>query len=300
MKRLAVTCLGGVLAAGLVVAAPRAQDGTACEVAGARDPNTKQLTGGLKCSKPNAAAQQSAAQASGQSGAAGTQPATPAAAPQSTAKKFPYPGEAPSAADQPDAPAVAPAGTAAPQSTAKRFPYPGETPSAADQPDAPPVGAGAGAQRKTPQAYPGDPDAAKAAGEAADGFSSSSSSSSDDSAGPMTDEGSSGEETPVPSRRKKLKKIDPQTPKDREAEDLDVADFYMKLGNYVAAYGRSKDAVNVKPDDPFAQFALAEAARKLGKQDEAREHYGLCLKLDPGPKEQKASERALAELTAKR
>jgi hypothetical protein len=41
---------------------------------------------------------------------------------------------------------------------------------------------------------------------------------------------------------------------------------------------------------------LAEAARKLGKLDEAMEHYKTCLKLDPIPKEKKVAEKALKEM----
>ena len=103
---------------------------------------------------------------------------------------------------------------------------------------------------------------------------------------------------PDKSSRRKLPKIDPQTPEARESEDLDVAEFYTKDGNFKAAYARAQDAVSIMPDDPFAQFALAEAARKVGKPEEAREHYDKVLKLDPNPKQQKAAQQALAELGA--
>ena len=251
----------------------RAQDGTSCEVTASKILDARERTvATLKCSRPTTAAQQSAAQADGQ---------TPGALPPANpAKRFPFPGEDPSAAEQPVAPL--------PQST-----EPPDTPGTAEPQRKP---------KTPPPAYPGDPDAGKAA-DPEDGFSSSSSSSSgaDSGAGPMTDAGSSGDTTDaVPYRRKKLKKVDPQTPRDREAEDLDVADFYMKAGNFSAAYARAKDAVTLQADDPFAQFALAESARKLGKADEAREHYAQCLKLDPAPKEMKAAQRGLAELTASR
>lgn len=198
-----------------------------------------------------------------------------------------------------------------PKSTAQQFPFPGEEPAAAAKspvaaPEAPSSGQNGPAKSGLP-AYPGDPDAPAAA--PSDSSSSSSSSGSDfdpnadspetGSAGPLKDAGSSGDTTPVPIvRRKKLLKVNPQTPESRAAEDLTVAEFYQNDGNYAAAYLRAKDAVEIQPDDPYSHFAMAEAARKLGKRDEAKEQYEQVLKLDPIPKQKKASELALAELGA--
>ena len=94
--------------------------------------------------------------------------------------------------------------------------------------------------------------------------------------------------------------MNPETPESRASNDLTVADFYWKDGNFLGAYNRAKDAVEYQPDDPNTHFALAEAARKLGKADEARQQYAQVLKLDPIPKQLKASQRALAELGAPR
>ena len=88
-----------------------------------------------------------------------------------------------------------------------------------------------------------------------------------------------------------------QSPEEREAEDLSIAHFYTQSGDLQGAYLRSKDAVNTIPDDPDAHFALAEAALKLNKRDEAIAEYNACLKLDPGDKEAKAARKALARLT---
>lgn len=84
---------------------------------------------------------------------------------------------------------------------------------------------------------------------------------------------------------------------DREAEDLRVAKFYQQDGNYRGAYGRAQDAVSLFDDDAEAHFALAEAARKLGKLDEAEKNYRRVLQLDPFPKTKKATEKALQEMT---
>lgn len=91
-----------------------------------------------------------------------------------------------------------------------------------------------------------------------------------------------------------------QTPTEREAEDVQVAQFYQNDGNYVGAYGRAKDAVALAADDPDAHFLLAEAARKLGKLDEALTNYKECLKLDPVPKEKRAAEKAIKEMSGGR
>jgi Tfp pilus assembly protein PilF len=93
--------------------------------------------------------------------------------------------------------------------------------------------------------------------------------------------------------------VTPETPESRAAEDLTVADFYQNDGNFKGAYDRAKDAVQNQPDDPYSHFALAEAARKLGKLDEAKSEYALVLKLDPVPKQEKASKMALAEMMGK-
>jgi len=91
-------------------------------------------------------------------------------------------------------------------------------------------------------------------------------------------------------------KVKVQTADDREAEDLDVAKFYLDSGDLNGAYLRMQDAVKTVPDDPDAHFALAELAQKLGRKEEAIAEYNACLKLDPTDKEKKDSTKALARL----
>jgi Tfp pilus assembly protein PilF len=67
--------------------------------------------------------------------------------------------------------------------------------------------------------------------------------------------------------------------------------------NYRGAYSRATDAVAIASEDPNTQFALAEAARKLGKLDEALTHYKKCLTLDPTPKVKKSAEKAVKEMS---
>jgi Tfp pilus assembly protein PilF len=90
-----------------------------------------------------------------------------------------------------------------------------------------------------------------------------------------------------------------KTTDQQEAEDVSVAAFYMNDGNFAGAYMRGKDAVTLDESDPQAHLALAEAARKLGKLDEAQQHYKRCLELDPVPKDRKVAEKALKEMAGK-
>ena len=99
------------------------------------------------------------------------------------------------------------------------------------------------------------------------------------------------------AERRRLAKAPRQTPDEREAEDLKVAAFYQNDGNFKGAYDRATDAVSIAEDDAEAHLALAEAARRLGKLDEAEKHYKACLELDPLPKVKKAAEKALKEMS---
>lgn len=213
--------------------------------------------------------------------------------------KFPFPGDA-TTSPQPDSTAPTLSGV----------------PKAADPPPAP-LNPGVPADKKFP--FPGAAGApARPEAPAAPGSSSSSSSSSDDrdsnpadapgaggsGATPeLKDKGSEGQQST--SGRHLLHRVNPpgtklQTPEEREAEDLDVAHFYMGSGDLNAAYHRGQDAVKLQPDDPSAHFLLAEVAIKLNKRDEAIEHYQQCLKLDPIDKEAKAARKALTRLQAQR
>jgi TolA-binding protein len=214
-----------------------------------------------------------------------------------TTDKFPFPGES-STSPQPGS--TAPALTGAPQAPEpspaplnpgvpadKKFPFPGES-GAASKPGASP-GSGSSSSSSSSSAD-GEPTPADAAPNAADRPE-------------LQDKGSEGKQT-LPGRHI-LHRVNPpgtklQTPDERAAEDLDVARFYMDSGDLAAAYSRSQDAVKLFPDDPEAQFTLAEAAAKLNKRDEAIEHYQACLKLDPIDKQAKAARKALSHLQAKR
>ena len=230
----------------------------------------------------------------------------PAAPTAPAAQRFPYPGETAPAPANPSAPVqnnpAAPQTDApAPQSgvpAAKRFPYPGET----DAPQAPVPAAGN--QGAVPAGSKGPPlQDAGSSGQSSDSSSSSSSSSSSasgssssaDKAGPDPD---ANDPAAVPRReRHKLPPVPRQSPSEREQEDVQVAGFYFNDGNFKGSYDRAKDAVTLDGDDPAAQLALGDSARKLGRLDEAEKAYRRCLELDPIPKVRKPAEKALRDMT---
>jgi Tetratricopeptide repeat len=222
--------------------------------------------------------------ANGQTPAAASAPGT------SPAKSFPFPGETPAGqtapAGQQNAPGSATSGsTEAP--AASRFPFPGEDSSGK------PGSSGSGPM--------------KDAGSSGSSSSSSSSSSGngpvdpDPSAGPLGDGDNDPAAKAAEARRAARAKqgiVFHQTADQREAEDLKVGAFYFNDGDYKGAYERATDAVSLAVDDADAHLALAEAARRLGKLDEAETHYRKCLALDPVPKTKKAAEKALKEMTS--
>jgi hypothetical protein len=202
---------------------------------------------------------------------------------------------------------------------AKSFPFPGDSSTPAANGQTAPVGQqggagspaagtpGAGAASKFP--FPGeDPAGGPLKDSGSSGNSSGSSSSSsgpperDPTAGPLGDDADTDPAAKAAEARRAArakKGIDfHQTTDQREAEDLRVAAFYRDDGNFRGMYERATDAVSLAADDAEAHLALAEAARRLGKLDEAMTHYKKCLALDPVPKTRKAAEKALKEMTA--
>jgi hypothetical protein len=209
-------------------------------------------------------------------------------------KRFPFPGETPSATN-PSGSAQQPAedkGAAQAPDGPKRFPFPGED-SGATKPAAGQNGA-----------LPGGGDGLKDAGSSgassssSDDAGSSSSSSGEGDAGTMDGDNDAAAKAAAARHRKRLNPtVKEQSASDREAEDLTVAGFYQNDGNYKGAYLRAKDAVSLADDDADAHLALADAARRLGKLDEAEAHYKKALTLDPVPKTKKAAEKALKEMS---
>jgi hypothetical protein len=250
---------------------------------------------------------------------AGTPPPVSPAAP-GAAKSFPFPGDDSAGSSNsgssglpaaPSNPATAPGSAQAPgkaqnapgsssQPAGQRFPFPGESGSdsgaAANPVPANPVPA---------NRVPENPGGLQDAGSSGSSNSSSSSSSSSDSSnsdaggeGPLAGDNDAAAAAAARRHRDRLPAAAPaETDAAREAEDIRVAGFYQNDGDYRGAYLRGKDAVSLAGDDAEAHLALAEAARKLGKLDEAESNYKKCLTLDPVPKVRKAAEKALKEMS---
>jgi hypothetical protein len=235
--------------------------------------------------------------------------AVPAATPTDStpaAKQFPFPGE-----EQPK-----PAGTPA----AQAFPFPGSD-SVEHKPGDADVQHDPAAEKKaadTPAGkafpFPGgstadmptDPDMPAPAKQPGSEPASSSSSSSDsgsnpDSAAPADSSDAPGpkgqyddDESSAPKLNEKHKRTPPtQTDTARVDEDLSIAKYYGQTGNKMGAYLRAKDAVKIQPEYPEAHYILGEAARRLGKNDEALAEFTTYLKLSPDGERAKAAEKAL-------
>ena len=213
--------------------------------------------------------------------------------PSNAAQQFPYPGDAQTpkqaSPSQPGTP-NAPSAQQAPKSPAQQFPYPGE------QPDASSSSSSSGGDVK-----PAPPGGLQDSGSSGSSSSSSSSdpgyssSKADDVPTPPDADDTS---VPTKTRSSRNRPAEPvKTSAQRFDEDMQVAGFYQNIGNFMGAYMRAKDAVSISGENPDARLALAEAARKLGKLDEAEQNYKKCLDLDPVPKTKKAAQVALKEMT---
>lgn len=85
----------------------------------------------------------------------------------------------------------------------------------------------------------------------------------------------------------------------RARKDLEVADYYMGSGDYRGAYSRFKDAVAHEPANLAAIYGLAEAARKVGKYDEAARNYHIYLEVAPKGSKAKDARKALRQMAGK-
>jgi tetratricopeptide (TPR) repeat protein len=192
---------------------------------------------------------------------------TPAAPQPSARQMFPFP-EDDSKTAVPDAPSAVPeapgAAVPAAKDAAKKYPFPTDAPGSSGdnpaQPNTPPTTPGSG--------YSSSKDNVPAAEPAESNHKLQ-----------LSDAGSEG-------------LVDTA----RAEKDMQVADYYIKDGNYAGAYLRYKDAVTFAPDDAEAHFRLAEMARKQGKKTEAASEYAACLKLDEQGKRAKEARKALEEL----
>jgi tetratricopeptide (TPR) repeat protein len=70
----------------------------------------------------------------------------------------------------------------------------------------------------------------------------------------------------------------------RAMKEVEVGDYYYKLGNYKAALSRFREALQYKPRDAVATFKLAQSLEKTKQLAEARAQYEAYLEiLKDGP-----------------
>jgi tetratricopeptide (TPR) repeat protein len=84
----------------------------------------------------------------------------------------------------------------------------------------------------------------------------------------------------------------------RAKKDTEVADFYIKAGDYQGALARYTDAMAADPGNVEAIFGLAETQRMLKKNAEAAQNYQLYLDIVPNGPRAKQALKALKSLGA--
>ncbi|HET9086052.1 MAG TPA: tetratricopeptide repeat protein [Acidobacteriaceae bacterium] len=114
---------------------------------------------------------------------------------------------------------------------------------------------------------------------------------------------SSDENLPAPelgdgSLKESNKKMDSytrdQTEDGRVKDDLNVADFYMKNGNYRGAFSRYEDALQYDPQNDTALFGRAFAMCKQNMTNDAMAQFKTYTKTNPQGKYALKAEKLLA------
>ena len=84
----------------------------------------------------------------------------------------------------------------------------------------------------------------------------------------------------------------------RAKKDANIGDYYMESGNWKGAYDRFLEANRSDPGNAEAVFGLAESARHLHLDDEARRNYHLYLSALPNGPHAKEIHKALKQMGA--
>lgn len=85
-----------------------------------------------------------------------------------------------------------------------------------------------------------------------------------------------------------------QTQDGRIKDDLDVADLYMKNGNYRGAFLRYQDALKYDPDNDTALYGVADAMCKQNMTEDAMAHFQSYAKNHPQGKYALKAEKMIA------
>jgi len=84
----------------------------------------------------------------------------------------------------------------------------------------------------------------------------------------------------------------------RAGKDDEVAEYYLKTGNYKGALARYQDALIYKENDAIANFGIAQCYEKMGQREEAVPYYQAYLKILPDGPLSKHAKKALKKLGA--
>ena len=79
-------------------------------------------------------------------------------------------------------------------------------------------------------------------------------------------------------------------------KDIEVGDYHFRRKNYPAAISRYREALDFKPHDAVATFALAQALEKSGDADGSRVYYEDYLKTLPNGPQAGECKKALERL----
>jgi tetratricopeptide (TPR) repeat protein len=79
-------------------------------------------------------------------------------------------------------------------------------------------------------------------------------------------------------------------------KDVEIGDYHFRRKNYLAAISRYREALDFKPHDAVATFALAQALEKSGDADGSRVYYEDYLKTLPNGPQASECKRALERL----
>jgi Flp pilus assembly protein TadD len=79
-------------------------------------------------------------------------------------------------------------------------------------------------------------------------------------------------------------------------KDVEVGDYYFRLGNYKAAVSRYREALQFKPHDAAATFKLAQTLEKTKEFEEARARYQEYLAILKDGPNASAAKKALERM----
>ena len=83
----------------------------------------------------------------------------------------------------------------------------------------------------------------------------------------------------------------------RVSDDVKVGRFYLRDGNFAGAEGRFKDALEHDPENPDANFAMAELLLKQKRKPEAAAQLKRYLAIAPDDEHTKDAQKMLAKLS---